>query len=331
MIEILIFLSEDPEPAIAEQARASIEAFPDDAIKPLLASAFSSESIFEYFSRPPIRSTDLMEALILNRVVPDVLITRLADQFPATLIEVTLINVMRLLRVPEILEALERNPHNTPDTNRRLGEIRFEFFEKRNTFVPVTPYSGLESSGDAGSQSAASTDEEEPVEPHPISTDDPPEVVVAAITKLMELDGEEVEPERVTTLQKIAWMTVAERVQLAIKGSRDERLLLIRDSNKMVARAVLHSPKISENEVESISQMRNVNEEVLRLVGSSRVWAKNYIISHNLVRNPRAPIGVTLQLLNRLMPRDIKALSRNRNIPEVIRKSAHRLVTLRGL
>ena len=147
----------------------------------------------------------------------------------------------------------------------------------------------------------------------------------------MELDGEEVKPERVTTLQKIAWMTVAERVQLAIKGSRDERLLLIRDSNKMVARAVLHSPKISENEVESISQMRNVNDEVLRLVGSSRVWAKNYIITHNLVRNPRAPIGVTLRLLNLLMPRDIKALSRNKNIPEVIRKSAHRLVTLRGL
>lgn len=326
LIEILVFLADDPDPAIAQQARQSLEAFPDEVLKPILESSFTSESIFDFFSRPPFRSKQLLETTILNTAAPDSVIARLAEQVEVHLIDAILINLMRVLRYPEILNSLEKNPNNTPDTRRRLGEVRVEFFEKRNTFVPVAPFSPGEEYGEAG---AAADDLVESIEAHPISTNESHDAVVAATAHLLEQDGVQVADEKMTLLQKIARMTIAERVQVAIKGTRDERLVLIRDSNKVVSRAVLQSPKISENEIEAISQMRNVNEETLRLVGHSRSWAKNYSILHNLVRNSRTPVGTTLSLLNRLMARDLKALSRNKNIPEVVRKSSHRLVQIR--
>lgn len=327
LIEILVFLADDPDEALAQEAQKSLDEFPEDILKHILESSFTSEPIFDFFARPPFRSPQLIEAIILNTAAPDRVIARLASEVEAHLIDAILINLMRLLRYPEILDALEQNSHNTPDTRRRLGEVRVEFFEKRNTFVPVAPFSPAEEYGESTPGSTEASIEF--VEPHPLSTDQTPEAVVEATAHLLEQDGEEVSGERVTLLQKIARMPIAERVQVALKGSRDERLILIRDSNKVVSRAVLLSPKISENEVEAISQMRNVNEEILRLVGQSRSWAKNYSILHNLVRNSRSPIGVTLSLLNRLMARDLKALSKNKNIPEVTRKSAQRLVHLR--
>ncbi|MBZ5536753.1 MAG: hypothetical protein LAO31_12425 [Acidobacteriia bacterium] len=327
LIEILVFLADDPDETLAQEARKSLDAFPEDVLKHILESSFTSEAIFDYFARPPFRSQQLIESVILNTAAPDRVIARLSSEVETRLIDAVLINLMRLLRYPEILDALEKNSNNTPDTRRRLGEIRVEFFEKRNTFVPVAPFSPSEEYGEStpGAEEASI----EFVEPHPLSTDQSHEAVVEATTQLLVQDGEEMSGDRVTLLQKIARMTIAERVQTAIKGVRDERLILIRDSNKVVSRAVLLSPKISENEIEAISQMRNVNEEILRLVGQSRSWAKNYGILHNLVRNSRSPIGVTLTLLNRLMARDLKSLSRNKNIPEVIRKSSQRLVNIR--
>ena len=322
-----MFLADDPDETLAQEARKSLDAFPEDVLKHILESSFTSEAIFDYFARPPFRSQQLIESVILNTAAPDRVIARLSSEVETRLIDAVLINLMRLLRYPEILDALEKNSNNTPDTRRRLGEIRVEFFEKRNTFVPVAPFSPSEEYGEStpGAEEASI----EFVEPHPLSTDQSHEAVVEATTQLLVQDGEEMSGDRVTLLQKIARMTIAERVQTAIKGVRDERLILIRDSNKVVSRAVLLSPKISENEIEAISQMRNVNEEILRLVGQSRSWAKNYGILHNLVRNSRSPIGVTLTLLNRLMARDLKSLSRNKNIPEVIRKSSQRLVNIR--
>lgn len=327
LIEILVFLADDPDPVVAEAARNSLADFPEDALIPLLQSAFTATAVLQFFSRPPFRSRELLDQVILNTATPDEAIAALSDQVDAPQIEAILINLMRLLRCPAILEALERNPQNTSDTRRRFGEIRAEFFEKRNTFVPVSPFSASEMLGETAV--TPSGDGVEPEEFHPLVTVDSPDAVVDATVHLLEQDGEEIHAERVTTLQKIARMTVAERVQLALKGSRDERLILVRDANKVVGRAVLQSPKITENEVEWIAQMRNVNEEVLRLVGTARAWAKNYSVIHNLVKNSRAPIAVTLPLLNRILIRDLKTLARNKNIPEVIRKNAQRMAATR--
>lgn len=124
---------------------------------------------------------------------------------------------------------------------------------------------------------------------------------------------------RETLLQRINAMSPAEKIKTALTGNQEERLLLIRDSNKLVARAVLGSPKLSDAEVEAFATMKNVTEEVLRLISMSRAFMKSYSVARALVNNPRTPLDVSLPLLNRLNDRDLKGLSQNKNVPETLR------------
>ncbi len=132
--------------------------------------------------------------------------------------------------------------------------------------------------------------------------------------------------ERVTLLQRIGRMSAAEKIKAALTGNQEERLVLIRDSNKVVSRAVLQSPKVSDLEVESFASMKNVSEEVLRLIAMSRKFMKSYSVARALANNPRAPIDTTLPLLNRLNERDLKGLMLNKNVPEVLRGMAAKMV-----
>lgn len=151
-------------------------------------------------------------------------------------------------------------------------------------------------------------------------------------TSTVESDGEAEAPpegkERPSVLQKIQALNVAGRMALAMKGSREERSILIRDPNKLVSTSVLSSPKINETEVESIAKMANVSEEILRLVASSRAWTKSYAIVHALVRNPKTPVAISMNLMVRLTDKDLRMLSTNRNVPEILRVTARKKVVI---
>jgi hypothetical protein len=133
---------------------------------------------------------------------------------------------------------------------------------------------------------------------------------------------------RASTLQKIANMGVAQRMGLAMKGSREERAVLIRDPNKIVAVAVLSSPKITESEVEGIAKMSSISEEILRMIGFSRNYTKNYNIVHALVKNPKTPVAMSMNFLQRISEKDLRALSTNRNIPEIVRVTARKKIVI---
>ena len=129
--------------------------------------------------------------------------------------------------------------------------------------------------------------------------------------------------------QRIVRMSVAEKIQAAVKGNAEERAILIRDPSRLVAATVLKSPKLSDQEIESFANLRSVHDDVLRIVGNHREWTKSYGVALALARNPRSPTGIGLTMLNRLVTRDLKNLSNDKNIPEVIRRSAKRLYDLR--
>ena len=119
-------------------------------------------------------------------------------------------------------------------------------------------------------------------------------------------------------------MTVIQRVRAAMKGSREMRAILVRDPNKLVASAVLSSPKLSMSEVETFAKMANVTEDVLRSIAQNRAWAKNYAVAHGLARNPKTPVALSLNLLHRLVERDVKAIASDRNVPEPLRLAARK-------
>ena len=142
-------------------------------------------------------------------------------------------------------------------------------------------------------------------------------------------DEDHVSSERVSVLNKIMRMGMKDRMKAAMKGDREIRNILIRDPNRIIAQAVIQNPKLTEQEVEKISTMKTVPEDVLRQVATDRKYARNYLIIHNLAKNPRTPIGNTMSILTRLQLRDLLAMSKNRNVPDAVRRQAHRLSTAR--
>lgn len=138
----------------------------------------------------------------------------------------------------------------------------------------------------------------------------------------------EAEPDvqrRQTLLQQIAKMTVAQRVQFAVKGGSEARRTLIRDTNKVVQRAVLQSPRLTDQEVEAFAAMPNLTDEILRLIASNRVFRKNYTVVRNLINNPKLPLDVSLHLLPMINAVDLKKLTMNKNVPETLRTTAVKL------
>lgn len=129
--------------------------------------------------------------------------------------------------------------------------------------------------------------------------------------------------------QQVQQMGVSEKIQLALKGNKEARSLLIKDSNKQVILAVMSSPRLTEQEVEMIALSKNVSEEILRIVGNNRSWIKNYMIVSALVNNPKTPIGLSLGFLKNLKPKELGVVAKNKNIPEVIRSSAHKMLQLK--
>lgn len=159
---------------------------------------------------------------------------------------------------------------------------------------------------------AAAVDADAPL----VDTDETP---LPALPEV-EGEGDDGEPKALSSL------SIVERMKLAMKGTRAQRAVLIRDPNKLVASSVLSSPKLTETEVEAFARMGNVSEEVLRVIANNRAWTKNYTVVAALTKNPKTPQAVAMQLVQRLNDRDMKALSTDRNVPEAVRLIARKFV-----
>jgi hypothetical protein len=165
---------------------------------------------------------------------------------------------------------------------------------------------------DVAPAAAAAADADAPL----LDSDDEPLPALAA----KEDGDDEDDPKALSSL------SIVERMKLAMKGTRAQRSLLIRDPNKLVASAVLSSPKLTETEVEAFARMGNVSEEVLRIIAANRAWTKNYTVISALTKNPKTPQAIAMQLVQRLNDRDMKALASDRNVPEAVRLIARKFV-----
>jgi len=144
----------------------------------------------------------------------------------------------------------------------------------------------------------------------------------------------EIEPDKVkreSLIQRVAHMNVVQRLTLALKGNRTERMLLIRDPNKLVQRCVLQSPRLTEMEVETFASMSVLSGEILRTISLTRIFMKNYAIVKNLVNNPKTPLDVSLHLFPRLTMTDLSKLTGNKNVTDTLRSAAMKLYRKRKM
>jgi hypothetical protein len=308
MLELLVHLTGDSEPDVSAQAGKTLEGWTQEEILPQLQSRACSEPVLDYFAATST-SAAVQEAIILNPSASGKSIATLAARVPSALMETILYNRVRLIEFPEIISGLKNNPAITNQIQVLVQEVESEFFSSKKTEYVVE------------TREAPAVAEPEALE---IEEEAPPED--------LSLEGLPTDPqEREAALsQRIAQMAVQQKLRLALVGPREARTILIRDTNREVVRSVLQSPQLTEAEVESFAAMRNVCDDVLRHIGVSREWTRSYGIIHNLVKNPRTPPFISLNLLIRLRTRDLILITRDRGVSEVVRSNAQRAVASRN-
>jgi hypothetical protein len=164
------------------------------------------------------------------------------------------------------------------------------------------------------------------IEPLPGSdASDEPLVDAEAGSDAAGVTEEESDTQSIT--QRLALLGVGERMKAAMKGSKSERSILIRDPNKLVSAAVLSSPKLTGSEVENFAKLANVSEEVLRTIGTNRAWIKNYGVIAALTKNPKTPLAVSMRFVQRLSDRDLKMIALDRNLQEPLKQLVRRRIT----
>lgn len=360
-LEALVFLRSDSDVAIAQTAQATLDSQTPEDLLNVARAADARPSVLGYLAAQTNFARELYEAVTTHANTPDTAIVSLASATKdGSLLELITLNQQRLIRAPEIIDAVLANSARTGEAERRAQEVRREFFEKERGAKQIA--GELRARGNAAAaeffesaelQTAAgalSVDDAwllaQHIEVSDVDVDDSwlarelieemlvetPEQALANVQAVLAAekldDGEATE--RISLVRRIMFMSVKDRVKFALKGDREARGILIRDSNKVVATAVIHNPRITDKEIENISAMRTVAEEVLRLIGMNRAWARSYTIIHNLARNPRTPMATAVGILPRIQQKDLKVISENRNVAEGVRRQAYRLVQTRA-
>ncbi len=311
LVELWTDLTRDPEAEVKTTASASLAAFGAAEFLPIRKSRETPASVLSWalIHRP---ERELREVALQNTSTPDEVIEGLAGELPQELAELVVINQTRLLRRTSLLEVVETNPHLNNDQRRRLRELRetFKIGPEHQEPAPALPQ--------PPPPEPASSLPEVSLEPDAISEDE-------AKVRYLD-DSERQQTEKVSAVQKLFRLNTAEKLKTALKGTREERAILIRDPNRLVSAAVLGGGLVSDPEIESFAGMKNVSDQVLRQIGNHKEWTKRYAVVANLVRNPRTPIGIAMTMVSRLNPRDMKGVSVDKNVPEAIRKAAQKFV-----
>ncbi len=154
------------------------------------------------------------------------------------------------------------------------------------------------------------------------------DIVVPEVLTGADVDNPELEPYR-TFFVKVRSMSVPERMKLAMRGNKEVRLILLKDSIRLVSELVLRNPKITEDEIVAITHNRSADEELIRVIAEKREWTRNYQIRLGLVTNPKTPAGAAMRLLGTLEDRDIRRLAKSKNVPDVVSGQARRIVAQR--
>lgn len=362
LLEVLVALTASDDAQIATAATETLQAESPEELLIAATGQDTAPNVLAYLATQIDGKQEVYEATILNTRTPDQALAKLAATTShSSLLELLTINQQRLVRCPEIIDAILGNPACSGEAERRARETHKEFFEKergarqiadelraRGQTAAAEFFEAAElttATGDLSLEDAwliaahievsdADLDDSWlPAERFDELLAESAAEMAANVQRVIESEQREtgaVSAERVSLIRRIMFMTTKDRMKLAMKGDREARGILVRDSNKVVCSAVVKNPRITEQEVESIAAMRTVAEEVLRIIAMNRTWARSYPIIHNLARNPRTPIPTVMNLLPRIRTKDLQSLSQNKNVSEAARRQAYRLQQTRS-
>ncbi len=359
LLEVLVTFSEGEDPELKSNALATLTSQNTDALDATLRSNDIAPHVLAYFAARSDLPAPVYESIVTNERTPAMAISRLAAATQnGLLLELISLNQQLLIQQPAIIDAIIGNSYRTPEAERRAAETKREFFEKERgvqqianelraqgkhaaaEFIEKAEFAvDLDASGMSVDDAILlaelievpdqETDDSwlglEYIEEIYEETEEQRQATIGKILGELQAEDEELSSERVSMINRIMKMGVKDRVKLGMKGDREARNILIRDPNRLVSSAVVNNPRISEQEVEMISSMRSISEEILRQIASNRQWSRSYNIMHSLAKNPRTPIANVITIMSRLQLRDLTALTKNRNVSDAVRRQAVRL------
>ena len=149
---------------------------------------------------------------------------------------------------------------------------------------------------------------------------------IAVPAELVEEPEERKAPPPPNLYAQILQMTMAGKIKLALRGNRDSRLILIRNTNKLLRRFVLLNPRIGEDEVIAVTRNKSADDELLRMIAERREWMRNYQVRLGLATNPKARLPVALRQVGTLEERDLRIIAKSKNVPAAVSAQARRLL-----
>jgi hypothetical protein len=312
-VTVVAILAEQQDEAIATLAIQTFAKFPRPILDAALGQGLNTIAL-RRLALTFAEDESIVERLLRQPELEQSTVETLAERASERVGELIATNEELMLRFPTAIEKLYLNKSVRMSTADRLIELAV-----RN---------GLELGIPAFKEAAQAIRDELIVEPTEArSFDDELFLETETVARSTAVEGatedtHEIDEEGEEKLRdkflplhaRIAQMTITQKIRRATLGTSAERLLLVRDSNRLVASAAVKSPMLKENEACVISASRNVSDEVLRILANNREFTRNYQVKLNLVTNPRTPFTFVARIIPHLREADLKALSRSKNV-----------------
>ena len=314
----LFALAHDPDQEVKSRARESLENLPDNICTTVL-SGETHPALLGYLAHTFKDEAERVESIALNPGTDDRTFAFLATLPHRRVIDIVANNQQRMLRFPEIVDALGDNPLTGRAIIDRI--LTFMGIERPEAEVEEEVEDHLQLSDEE------ITDEAAAAALRALLGDDASQFAA----DLIEDHEAELDAEAEGNLLKVIQnMNVMQKVKLARLGNKDARSLLVRDRNKIVAAAAIRSPKITQNEVESFARARNLSDEVIRIIAANREWTRSYRVKLGLATNPRSGIPTAMKFLNFLQERDLRSIMKSKDVATPIAAHARRLLQKKG-
>ena len=318
LTRLYLHLRTDPDEGVRFDAESSLGQLTPEFLLEVLSDPSCDPIVLEHFVPVAVRDQQLAEKIVFHVNANATTLSAIAGDGNAAVLDLVLTNQERLLKTPGLIDRLSVNPALRPDQRGRLLDMIDRFFQGEAQRAAAAAGPGAEIGETLDAEQVANILE--------INVGE-----LFAASEIMDAQEFAESPDLVvrSAFKKILTLNTAQKAILAMKGGREERIILVRDTNKVVSLSVLKNARITEGEIEAIAAMRNVSDEILRNIGASREWSKLYVVQANLVRNPRTPPSISTNFVNRLNNKDLRVLAGDRNVPEIIRRMAKRTFDLR--
>lgn len=338
LVQLWVLLRSDADGEVRMACKESLAEVPEEEWIATLPSQDFHPQVLDFAVRVLGKNEKILEAVLRNKNVPAEALEWMASHSSALAVDMLLDNQSRLLESPGIVVAMLQNAVLSPTQVRRLFDMSEQFFREHSVIPGLLETKFGLKVGHAGGEFTRHEEmleeelpegEEGIIEPEEEALQEVETPTGEATLETLPHEGiieEKLSNEQYKSLyQQILMMTVPAKIELALKGNKEARGLLIRDSNKIVQAAVLDSPKVNDSELEGYARMRNLPEDGLRKIARNKEWMKKYNVMRALVTNPKAPPGLILPFLMRIVDMDLRLLYKDKNVSELVRREAKRV------